>query len=653
MRREIVAVAGSRRHAADVRPARALQPRRPDGHGARPTSRSTCRPSGTRRTSPRIRTGVASDLLIHDVDLALRVFGAAPVSRPRGVLALPSRLRVGIRGRRRGDPDLPRRRRGDDLRQPDRAAQDPQPVDRGARPAHRGRPAAPRRDDLPARRRRSGSRRGRLPAADRDRDPRAGHRPASRSPPSWTGSWASSPAPLDLVAERDAILPPHEALEQVREGAASPSGKSRLASVRHPAQHGEVLGEHHVQREVLAHQALARRAHAVPQPGLGDRPAPRRGPAPRRRPRGPARSSLRPPGRWRGSCPGARPPRPGLPRPCSPGSPSRGRSPAGRGPRHRPPRGSQAPRPWARRRRRPPCRRPRARGRPGLEARRSRPGRPRRAARAGDHRTQHGQGLDQRQPVAQRDHVPEGQARPARPRGRSAPGPGAPSPPTATAGRRRPGCTPARGRRGRSACGCTRPSGRPSRRRSAGSAAGSARRSWHRRSGRQPRSPPRGSPAGCAPTAARARSGGAPTRRSAQVRSKNCPCWWMTSGPKSSSSAPTRRLRVGRRVNAMSKLSARPVSGMVTAGSRTMRIPSRCSSLGRVLVGRGEHQDLVTGGGVAAREGIGQVRAAADPRGEEVVDDGDAHVRPPARGARTAPARRRRRQWPPAGPAPL
>ncbi len=60
----------------------------------------------------------------------------------------------------------------------------------------------------------------------------------------------------------------------------------------------------------------------------------------------------------------------------------------------------------------------------------------------------------------------------------------------------------------------------------------------------------------------------------------NWPCWWITSGRKSSSSLPRRRRSVGRVANEMSKDTASLLSGSMNAGNRTIRMPSRRSSRG-------------------------------------------------------------------------
>ena len=61
----------------DVRAPRAVQPRGDHGRGRPATSRCTSRRSRHSPYAPRIRTGVAWDLLVHDVDLAIHLIGAA------------------------------------------------------------------------------------------------------------------------------------------------------------------------------------------------------------------------------------------------------------------------------------------------------------------------------------------------------------------------------------------------------------------------------------------------------------------------------------------------------------------------------------------------------------------------------------------------
>ena len=52
--------------------------------------------------APRIKTGVAWDLLVHDVDLVIRAFGGGTRSRSTSRWASSARSRAGRRGRRRG-----------------------------------------------------------------------------------------------------------------------------------------------------------------------------------------------------------------------------------------------------------------------------------------------------------------------------------------------------------------------------------------------------------------------------------------------------------------------------------------------------------------------------------------------------------------------
>ena len=102
---DLVLQSGEGGRAADVRPAGAVQPRHPDRDEAARGAAARHRP-GTRRTSPRIRSGVATDLLIHDVDIAVRMMGAEP-ALVRGSLGyLHPDSHAGLGGRRGGAADL-------------------------------------------------------------------------------------------------------------------------------------------------------------------------------------------------------------------------------------------------------------------------------------------------------------------------------------------------------------------------------------------------------------------------------------------------------------------------------------------------------------------------------------------------------------------
>ena len=82
--------------------------------------------SATRHSpyAPRIRTGVAWDLLVHDIDLAIQAFGGQePTDGARQARPLPSRIPSAGRGCGRDGAHVRNRRAGQCLGQPDRPAQ--------------------------------------------------------------------------------------------------------------------------------------------------------------------------------------------------------------------------------------------------------------------------------------------------------------------------------------------------------------------------------------------------------------------------------------------------------------------------------------------------------------------------------------------------
>ena len=136
------------------------------------------------------------DLLVHDVDVALRLIGDEPSSVRAGLGYFHPASVERRRGHGRGRHDLRRRCGGLGVGEPDRAAEDPYDraiteIDR----AHRGGPAAPRRDHLPARRARLAPPRTGWGTASRPSSrSRSWSARASRWRPSSTGSSTSSRA---------------------------------------------------------------------------------------------------------------------------------------------------------------------------------------------------------------------------------------------------------------------------------------------------------------------------------------------------------------------------------------------------------------------------------------------------------------------------
>ena len=108
----------------------------------------------TVRHSPyaeRIRTGVASDLLIHDIDLVVRLMGEAPATLTGHYGYFEPRSTDEQRRCRRGHAALLRRADRFAVGLANRPAQDPLADDRRTRSPDRGRSAAPVDHDLPPR----------------------------------------------------------------------------------------------------------------------------------------------------------------------------------------------------------------------------------------------------------------------------------------------------------------------------------------------------------------------------------------------------------------------------------------------------------------------------------------------------------------------
>ena len=119
----------------------------------------------------RIPTGVATDLLIHDIDLAIGFCRLGTQFGKRGVRLLPPDVRAEPVGRlRRRRIALRIRCCCNDFREPDQSAQDSPAVVARGRSTHRDRSLASRHHDLPAHRRQHAYRSGRLPAADGHRN---------------------------------------------------------------------------------------------------------------------------------------------------------------------------------------------------------------------------------------------------------------------------------------------------------------------------------------------------------------------------------------------------------------------------------------------------------------------------------------------------
>ena len=125
------------------------------------------------------------------------------------------------------------------------------------------------------------------------------------------------------------------------------------------------------------------------------------------------------------------------------------------------------------------------------------------------------------------------------------------------------------------------------------------------------------------------------------VRSKNCPCACTISGANASSSRNTRRRLPGEIVRLASKLKA------ISSGAGSRTAPARLGSR-RVarIVGASSYSAVMTTNFVAGvrqpgRQFSGEMRAAARPGQEEVVEVGDTHRKPVSRGpiARSTSAR--------------
>ncbi len=165
--------------------------------------------------APRIKTGVAWDLLMHDLDMALRLFGQRNPSAFDGqvgyfhpsshqgaedVVEASLRFDAGELVSTLGKSD-----------RPTQAEDDGHP---GAGSNDRGRSAPPRRHCLPSHddRGRDGS--WRVPAdTPRSRSPRSWE--SNPSSPSWTDFVKLARGEVDVDAERESVRPSHDIIESI------------------------------------------------------------------------------------------------------------------------------------------------------------------------------------------------------------------------------------------------------------------------------------------------------------------------------------------------------------------------------------------------------------------------------------------------------